>query len=104
MSEFQTVCRVGDLPPGQGKTVVVGEKLVALFNDGGTFSAIDDVCPHMGASLGAGHFADGVVTCPWHAWRFRVRDGVWADNPRVKTKCFDVVVEGNEVRVARQPK
>jgi nitrite reductase (NADH) small subunit/3-phenylpropionate/trans-cinnamate dioxygenase ferredoxin subunit len=99
MAEFRTVCKVDDLPEGEGKTVVVGDKIIALFRSGGSFYAIDDVCPHMGASLGAGYLEAGVVTCPWHAWRFRVTDGTWADNPRIKIPCYPVRVVGDEVQV-----
>lgn len=100
MSEFKTVCRVGDIKDGEGKTVVVGGKLVALFHCGGAYQAIDDACPHMGASLAGGHVEGGIVTCPWHAWRFRLNDGTWADNPRIKIGSYPVRVEGDEVQVA----
>jgi nitrite reductase/ring-hydroxylating ferredoxin subunit len=101
MAEFQTVCRVGDLVEGEGKTVTAGGKLIALFRAGGAYYAIDDVCPHMGASLGGGHIEDGVVTCPWHAWRFRLADGAWADNLRGKLRlgCYPVRVSGDVVQV-----
>jgi nitrite reductase (NADH) small subunit/3-phenylpropionate/trans-cinnamate dioxygenase ferredoxin subunit len=99
MGEFRTVCRVGDLKEGEGKTVTVGGKLVAVFRCGDRYHAIDDMCPHMGASLGDGYAEDGIVTCPWHAWRFRLSDGAWADNPRIKIPCFQVRVEGDEVQV-----
>ena len=96
MSEFQTVCRVNEVVEGEGKTVEVGGKLVAVFRTEGQFYAIDDVCPHMGASLSGGWVEGGVVTCPWHAWRFRLTDGAWADYPKVKIGCYPVrVVEGN---------
>ena len=99
MAEFQTVCRVGDLAQGASKVVEVGGKLVALFRQADGFHAIDDVCPHMGGSLGDGYVEDGIVTCPWHAWRFRVADGTWADNPRVKIPAYPVRVVGDEVQV-----
>ncbi len=103
MAEFQTVCRVGDLADGEGKTVEASGKLVAVFREGGEFFALDDVCPHMGASLSGGHVEDGIVTCPWHAWRFRFRDGAWADNPRLKIGCYPVRVEGDQVQVRVDP-
>jgi nitrite reductase (NADH) small subunit/3-phenylpropionate/trans-cinnamate dioxygenase ferredoxin subunit len=53
----------------------------------------------MGASLSGGYIEKGVVTCPWHGWRFRVNDGVWADNPRIKTGCYQVRVVGDDVQV-----
>ena len=48
----------------------------------------------MGASLSGGYVENGVVTCPWHAWRFRLADGAWADNPRIKIGCYPVRVAG----------
>ena len=99
MAEFRDVCRVGELAEGVGKTVSVGDKLVALFCVNGEYRAIDDVCPHMGASLSDGCVENGIVTCPWHAWRFRLNDGAWADNPRLSIPCYRVRVEGDEVQV-----
>ena len=99
MGEFKTVCQVGELAEGEGKTVIVGKKLIALFHCGGQFHAIDDLCPHMGASLAGGYVENGIVTCPWHAWRFRLADGTWADNPRIKIGAYAVRVEGDAVQV-----
>jgi nitrite reductase (NADH) small subunit/3-phenylpropionate/trans-cinnamate dioxygenase ferredoxin subunit len=99
MSEFQTVCKLADLPDGEGKAVPVGRKVIAVFRVGGEVFAIDDVCPHMGASLSGGYVEQGVVTCPWHAWRFRLKDGTWADYPKVKITCYPVRVEGDDVQV-----
>jgi nitrite reductase/ring-hydroxylating ferredoxin subunit len=103
--EFVTVAKVGAIAEGQGGTFPVGDRLVAVFNRGGAYHAIDDLCPHMGASLGAGYLdEDGVVTCPWHAWHFAVYDGTWCDNPRIKINSFDVRVVGDEIQVRREPR
>ncbi|HKB38944.1 MAG TPA: nitrite reductase small subunit NirD [Gemmataceae bacterium] len=104
MAEFHTVCRIGDVPEGEAKTVSVYNKLIAVFRQKGQFFAIDDVCPHMGASLSGGYVENNVVTCPWHAWRFRLTDGAWADNPRLKIGCYPVRVEGDEVQVQVVPR
>jgi nitrite reductase/ring-hydroxylating ferredoxin subunit len=104
MSEFTTVAKVGAIPEGEGITVEVGECLVALFNSAGQYFAIDDLCPHMGASLGAGAVEEGVVTCPWHAWRFKVSDGTWCDNPRIKIDSFEVRVVGDDIQVRPRPR
>ena len=99
MADFQTVCRADQVLEGEGRTVEVGDKLIAVFRDKGAFFAIDDVCPHMGASLSGGYVEKGTVTCPWHAWRFRLADGAWADNPRLKISCYPVRVEGEEIQI-----
>jgi nitrite reductase (NADH) small subunit len=99
MGEFQTVCKVHEVTEGEGKTVCVGNRLVAIFLAQGRYYAIDDVCPHMGASLSGGYLENGIVTCPWHAWRFRLSDGAWADNPRIKIGCYPTRVLGDEVQI-----
>ena len=72
MSEFTTVAKVGTIADGQAATYTVNGRIVAVFHAEGKYYAIDDLCPHMGASLADGHFEEGVVICPWHAWSFRV--------------------------------
>lgn len=99
MPQFHKVCRADEVKSGEGKTVVVGHKLIAVFREGDHFQAIDDACPHMGASLAGGHLEDGIVTCPWHAWRFRLCDGVWADNPRIKIGHYPVKVEDGAILI-----
>jgi nitrite reductase (NADH) small subunit/3-phenylpropionate/trans-cinnamate dioxygenase ferredoxin subunit len=98
-SDFVTVAKVGDIHEGQGQAFAVNGRMVAVFNEGGKFSAIDDFCPHMGASLAGGYLEAGIVTCPWHAWRFCIHDGKWCDNPKIKIDAFEVRVEGDEVQV-----
>ncbi len=99
MSEYETVGKVDDFAEGVGRAFAVGGRMVAIFRRGDEFLAIDDFCPHMGASLAEGHLDGETVTCPWHAWRFCVRDGTWEDNPRVKIDAFRVRVQGDEVQV-----
>lgn len=99
MGQRMTVAKVGDIPEGGAVVVTVRQKDVAIFRVNGALHAIDDVCPHMGASLSGGFVEDGCVTCPWHYWRFRLNDGAWADNPKVKTGSYPVHVAGDDVQL-----
>ena len=101
MAEFETVARVGEIPVGEGRAYPVNGRMVSVFNLGAEYRAILDSCPHMGASLAGGYLEDGHVTCPWHAWRFCVHDGLWADNPRsnLKTPTFEVRVVDETIQV-----
>jgi nitrite reductase (NADH) small subunit/3-phenylpropionate/trans-cinnamate dioxygenase ferredoxin subunit len=95
MAEFHTVCRTDELSSSERKLVEVAGKLIALFLYEGQYYAIDDVCPHMGGPLSEGALENGIVTCPWHGWRFRLADGAWADSPRIKIGCYPVrIVDG----------
>lgn len=98
-SKYVTVAKVGDIAEGQGGTFNVNDQLIAVFLVGGEYRAIDDLCPHMGASLGAGYVDGGTVLCPWHGWRFSLQDGTWCDNPRLKVSAYRVRVVGDEIQV-----
>lgn len=102
MSEFVSIAKVGDIPDGEGRSYPVNGKVIGLFFVEGEYHAINDFCPHMGASLASGHVEDGAVMCPWHAWRFCVKDGTWLDNPKsdLKTDSYQVKVEGDEILVS----
>ena len=99
MSEFVAVAKVGDIPEGEGAAYRVGEKVVAVFNDGGEYYAINDLCPHQGASLSDGQLENSIVACPWHGWRFCVHDGTWCDNRRISTDTFELRIAGDEIQV-----
>lgn len=101
MGEFQVVARTGDIPEGEGRAFAVSGRMVAVFLRDGQYHAINDSCPHMGASLATGWVQDDQVTCPWHAWRFCITDGSWLDNPQsdLNTDCYEVRVVENEIQV-----
>ncbi len=99
MAQRVTVAKGTNIPEGGSIVVNVRKKDVAIFRISGVLHAIDDMCPHMGASLSGGFVEDGCVTCPWHYWRFRLADGAWADNPKVKLGAYPVHEVGDEVQL-----
>ena len=97
---FVTVANVSEVPPGKGKQAKVGSKTLALFNVDGHFYAIDDTCPHRGASLAEGELEGHEVTCPWHAAVFDVTSGAHLSPPaRSDVACYKVQIMGEEVQV-----
>jgi len=93
------VAKVSDIPNKEARTYPVGDRMIAIFNQDGIFHAMDDFCPHMGASLAEGWIEDGTIACPWHAWRFSLKDGCWLDNPKIQIDLFRVFVEEDDVVV-----
>ena len=100
MTEYHKVARASDIPEGEGRAFQVGDLVIAVFRDQGRYFAITDRCPHAGASLSCGSLDNGTVTCSWHAWRFRLEDGAWADNPKLKIDTYPVRVQEDEIQVA----
>jgi nitrite reductase (NADH) small subunit len=96
---YVTVAKVGDIPDGQGRAFAVGNRMVAVFNNQGEYFAIDDFCPHQGASLAEGYIDGCAVACPWHHWRFSIADGTWLDNPRIGVDKFNVRVVNDQIQI-----
>jgi nitrite reductase (NADH) small subunit/3-phenylpropionate/trans-cinnamate dioxygenase ferredoxin subunit len=94
-----TVAKTTDIPNNEARAYPVGDRMIAIFNQDGEYHAMDDFCPHMGASLAGGWIEGGTVACPWHAWRFSLSDGCWLDNPKIKVDIFSVEVVGDEIQV-----
>jgi len=63
------------IPPGDYATVEVDGVFVAIFNVGGEFLAVEDVCTHDGGGLAGGAVEGDQVICPRHGARFCLRTG-----------------------------
>jgi nitrite reductase (NADH) small subunit/3-phenylpropionate/trans-cinnamate dioxygenase ferredoxin subunit len=61
MAERVTVAKTTDIPLNEARAFPVGDRMIAIFNQDGQFHAMDDFCPHMGASLACGTRGD----FPW---------------------------------------
>jgi nitrite reductase (NADH) small subunit len=63
------------IPPREGRAVLIGEREIALFNLGSSFLATDNQCPHQGGPLCDGIVTGGSVVCPLHAWKVNLETG-----------------------------
>ncbi|MEX5216392.1 MAG: Rieske (2Fe-2S) protein [Nitrospiraceae bacterium] len=100
MTDFITVAKMYEVPPGICKTVEVKGVLIALCNVQGTIYALDNTCPHAGGPLGEGILRGECIVCPWHGWRFNVCTGERPENPDFKVTRCQVRIEGEEIQVA----
>lgn len=97
---FHFAADLSALKEGIGLEAIVGDRVVALFRSGETVHAMDNACPHEGAPLAEGDFADGVVTCPWHAWAFAACSGCSLDPQGHKVSSYAVKIEEGRVFIS----
>jgi nitrite reductase (NADH) small subunit len=64
-----------NIPPREGRAVLVGGREIAVFNLGDRFLATDNRCPHQGGPLCDGIVTGTSVVCPLHAWKVSLTDG-----------------------------
>ena len=100
MADWVAVAKVDELPPGAWRTVDVDGAHIAVFNVGGEFYAIEDVCSHDGGILTGGQVDGDQIVCPRHGARFCIRTGAALTAPAYEPAArFPVRVEGGEVQV-----
>jgi nitrite reductase (NADH) small subunit len=100
MTTWHVAISASELPSGTAKECVVGDRIVALFNVGGTMHALDGICPHQGGPLGKGVLQGCIVTCPWHGWQFDVSTGQHQTSKSLVHGKFAVKVENGQIFVA----
>lgn len=103
VEEFVSVCKVGEVPAGESKLVVVNGEQIALYNVDGTFYALSNRCSHARGPLVDGEVGDGTVTCPWHSAQFDLKTGAALCAPaRGPVPAYQVKIEGDTVLVGPQ--
>lgn len=100
MPNYIRVAGTGDVAAGTGIVASVDGKEYAVFNVDGTFRVIDNTCKHRGGPLGEGELEGDTVTCPWHGWQYNVKTGACLTKDGIKMDCFEVKVEGGDVKIA----
>jgi len=96
--------RVGDVAQwvkGRGRQVDVSGLAVAVFWDGATWTAVDDTCPHMGASLADGRLFGGELQCSWHEWRYDRTTGQCPLRPWARVDVHEVRIDAGGVWIRR---
>ncbi|CAI8859013.1 (2Fe-2S)-binding protein [Pseudomonas sp. IT-P253] len=87
----------GKLPQAGGRALVeFDDKSLALFNVDGQLFAIDDSCPHQGASLCGGRLEGRVIQCCAHGLRFDLSSGYLLNSTALKVANYPVeVIDGH---------
>jgi len=102
---FYEVTPVDELPNGERIFIEVDSDYIVIFNIGGVFYAIADLCSHDDGPLGDGEVTEFSIACPRHGARFDLQTGKALTLPAVEDiPVYPVrVVDGMiEVGIPRQ--
>ena len=100
MSGWVTAAKVGELAPGEWRSIDADGTQIAVFNHDGGYYALEDVCTHDGGRLTGGMIIDGQIFCVRHGARFCVKTGAALCAPAYEpTAKFPVRVEAGEIQV-----
>ena len=118
MVEEHVVAAVADIPAGTHKVVRVGRREIGVFNIGGSFFALPNLCPHQTGPLCEASQAYGtlvagpetdwqlawglegeVIACPWHGLEYHVPTGRCLAFPEIRLRRYEVEVKDGSVVV-----
>ncbi len=94
------VAPVGAIPEKEGRRVQYGQHVVALFNLGEEYLAVENQCPHKGGPLADGIVAGKNVFCPLHNWKISLENGCALSGGSGQIKTFPVKVVESEIYLA----
>jgi len=71
--QWYVVGKKQDFATNNPKKIQIWNRNYAVWKDSnGTFYALDDVCPHKGASLSNGKVSNNNIICPYHGYEYNV--------------------------------
>ena len=100
MAEWVDVAKTGEFAPGQWRVVDADGTRIVVFNLGGQYYAIEDVCTHDGGQLTGGLVEGEEIVCPRHGARFCIRTGAALTAPAYEpVATLPVRVENGVIQV-----
>lgn len=91
--------RLNEIPDGGLLERTVQGRSVLLHRQGTQVSCMDNRCAHLGMPLEMGDIADGVITCPYHGFKYLLETGECLTAPEVQLTVHAVKVSGEHVHV-----
>jgi 3-phenylpropionate/trans-cinnamate dioxygenase ferredoxin subunit len=75
MADWVDVALSKDFRPGASRRVEIEDVTIAIFNLGGEYYAIEDICTHDYSPLESGQVEGDEIICPRHGARFNIKTG-----------------------------
>lgn len=94
----------GEIQENRARIIHLGpDERVAIFRyDTNHFSAVSNACAHQNGPLGEGRIIAGCITCPWHGFQYRMRDGCSPAPYTEKIPTYNLKFEGNRLLLDRK--
>jgi nitrite reductase/ring-hydroxylating ferredoxin subunit/DMSO/TMAO reductase YedYZ heme-binding membrane subunit len=91
--------------PDKGARIVAipGGERIAVYRDGQQIAALTNLCAHQNGPIGEGRIIDGLVTCPWHGYQYRLMDGCAPPPFTEKLVTYRVRIRNGVVEVDPRP-
>lgn len=96
---WQYALELAEIPDTGIKAVELGGHSLLFSRIDQAVICFENACAHMGMPLDMGLVADGVITCPYHGFRYDMTSGECLTAPEVQLVSHAVRVVGSKVEV-----
>jgi 3-phenylpropionate/trans-cinnamate dioxygenase ferredoxin subunit len=98
--EYVTIASIDELADGERLIFEINELPVALFNLGGQYYALADLCSHDDGPVAEGEMEGLEIVCPRHGARFSMETGEALTLPAVvDIPAYPVRVVGDDIQI-----
>lgn len=102
--QWVVVANVDEFSECRAKECIVGQHIIALFYDEGSFFALDGLCAHQGGPVAKGELSKTdagktCVTCPWHGWQYELATGIQTVNRQPLQRTFPVRERDGKIEI-----
>ena len=90
---------ITEIPDGGVRTLELGGEKVLLSRHGKAVTCFQNACAHLGFPIHDGEIEEGIITCPYHGFRYDLASGECLTAPEVQLQSHPVRVIGSRVEV-----
>ncbi len=100
MNDFVKVAKISEILPGEVKSYLVENEVIAICNVEGKFYALKDECTHLEFPLSDGLLEGETIICAHHGAEFDVRSGEALCMPAAEpVDTYELKVDGEDIYV-----
>lgn len=100
--KWHLAAKLHDIPEGGIKADILDGEKILLSRRGSIVTCFQNACAHLGLALDDGEVSGGIITCPYHGFRYDLASGECLTAPAVQLQPHAVRVIGNRVEVRLQ--
>jgi nitrite reductase/ring-hydroxylating ferredoxin subunit/Fe-S cluster biogenesis protein NfuA len=100
--QWHYAAKVSEVPEGGIKALLVEGEKILLSRRSSIVTCFQNACAHLGLALDDGEVEGGIITCPYHGFRYDLSSGECLTAPAVQLQPHAVRVVGSRIEVRLQ--
>ncbi len=98
-NSWQYATKLSEIPDGGIHSLELAGEKVIISRQGGIVTCFQNACAHLGMAIHDGEIVDGIITCPYHQFRYDLATGECLTAPTVQLQAHAVRIVGTRVEV-----